>query len=143
MRPTLCFNCFSHGYCRKTSSRIVSDDEMTPAFVSDVKETARSLNVSPYDWREHLSDLYRDYKGRIIDEDGNEVFLDTEVFEFPHHREWSRDFMAHLAEGSAPRIRAESRERIRVMASILRAAFPAEADMWGVRAANDNAQIAQ
>lgn len=136
----LCVTCFGLGYCKKLFSRLVSDRELeNPHFRDDVRQFARSLDVPAAEWRDYLLDLYCHYPGRIVDQNGAETFLNMEEFEVPHVREWCRDWINGVPSASGPsRLRSESRERIRALASILRAAFPEEAFTWGLRAANDN-----
>mgnify|MGYP003633463004 FL=1 len=118
----------------------MTDKELAnPDFIRDVKSSARRLGIMPHAWLDALSDMYCHYKGCIVDSSGLEILLDLEPLERPHIREWFRDWVcAPLDSGTYPRVRRESRERIRVLATILRACFPDCARMWGVRAANDN-----
>lgn len=110
-----------------------------PEFIRDLRRYTASLGISCDQWLDFLSDTYRDYPGRIMDQTGREVFLDMEVFEEPNIRYWFRDWCnTPCGNNVVPRIRSEARERIRVLATILRAANPKAALMWGVRAANDN-----
>lgn len=136
----LCVTCFGLGYCKKLFSHIVTDRELeNPHFREDVRQFARSLNVSPTEWRDYLADLYCHYAGRIVDRNGVESFLAMEEFEVPYVREWFRDWInVEPSASGTTRLRSESRERIRVLATILRATFPEKAFTWGMRAANDN-----
>ena len=108
--------------------------------MNDVRHTAFGLRIDSADWVDFVSDLYRDFSGCIVDQNDKEILLDLEVFEVPSNREWFRDWAnSPLPEGKVPRLRAESRERIRVLATILRAHFRDAAMLWdGVRPANDN-----
>jgi hypothetical protein len=135
---SLCNQCIGLGYCRKLNAHLVSDAELAnPEFIRDVRTAADELCITRDQWRDHLSNLYRDYRGRILDREGNEVFLDMEVFEkaSPY---WFRDFCITPRPGVRPRVRQAARERVRVMATILRAVFPDAAQFWGVCPANDN-----
>nr|WP_281721263.1 hypothetical protein [Nitrosomonas nitrosa] len=110
-----------------------------PEYVRDLRCFAYGLRISSHDWLEFLTDLYRDYPGRIIDARGAEVFLNMEEFETAGIREWFRDFCCTLCPPDVtPRVRPEAWERVRALATILRAHFPEAAMVWGVRAANDN-----
>lgn len=135
----LCATCLTLGYCRKKNTVLVSDRQLeNPDFLIDLRAFTADLKISPDHWVDFLIDTYRDYRGRIIHQ-GNEVFLDTEALEATSIREWLRDWACTaVPEGVRPRLREESRERIRVLATILATRFPFEASMWGVRAANDN-----
>ena len=140
----LCIRCLRLGYCRNKFARVVSDEELrNPRFIDDARRTIGDrLRAAPEqsDVIDVLMSLYRDYSGRIVDARGVEVFLDTDALESEQARAWLRAF--HRAD--APRRRAaylrpEARERFRIVASIIRAAFPDAAMMWGVRPVNDNA----
>lgn len=137
----LCTYCSLNGYCKTIRTRLVTDQELAnPDFIRDVKSSARSLGIMPHAWLDALSDMYCHYRGCIVDSSDREIFLDLEPLERPHIREWFRDWVcAPLESATCPRVRSESRERIRVLATILRACSPVRAQMWGVRAANDNA----
>lgn len=139
----LCVQCYSSGYCRNLTARIVSDRELAnPLFVAHVRQTANELGIEASEWLEAIYDMYCEYRGCIVDAMGREIFLDLEPFEVPFIREWCRDWACKTAKnGVRPRVRKESRERIRVLATILRARFPERAMMWGVVAANDNEPI--
>lgn len=136
----LCCACLALGYCARLSCRIVSDDELAnPEFIRDVKMTAYDLRVSCDEWLEYLTRLYRDYRGRIVDQAGREILLDMEEFERPNIRYWFRDFCGRPCPTHVtPRLRREARERVRILATLLRAVFPDKAQFWGVRPANDN-----
>jgi hypothetical protein len=80
-----------------------------------------SLNVSSYHWLDFLTDLYRDYRGCIVDEMGRTVLLDMEVFEVPHIRDWFRDFCCtQCPPHITPYVRGEAKERVRILATIMR-----------------------
>ena len=103
-----------------------------------LRNFAASLEISADHFLDYLLNLYRDYRGRIVS-NGNEVFLNTEEFETDSIREWFRDWAcAPVPDGVRPRLRKESRERIRLLGTILSTRFAFEAELWGVRAANDN-----
>lgn len=135
-----CLACLSSGRCLKKIALTVSDDELrNPKFLTDVRLSARKKNVSSHRWLDYLCSLYRDYDGTIFDHDGKEVLLDLEAFESVQIREWFRSWISAPDAGDKPpRLRSESRERVRLLATILRAAFPGEARLWGVEPANDN-----
>ena len=135
----LCANCFNIGYCQKETTTLVSDHQIeNPDFLKDLRAFTSELSVSPDKWIEFIADTYRDYRGRIVYK-GQEVFLETEVLEVKSIREWFRDFICTpVRAGAKPRLREESRERIRLIATVLATRFPFEASTWGMRAANDN-----
>lgn len=135
-------NCQCHRhpfFCPNTRVKLFSNAKIeNPDFLRDLRDFTSSLNLSPDHWVDYLVDLYRDYQGMVTSK-GTEVFLDTEAFEANSIREWFRDWACKpLAPNQEPRLREESRERIRVLATILATRFPFEASMWGVRPANDN-----
>jgi hypothetical protein len=131
------------GYCGAIIIRLVTDDELSqPQFVRGLRATALAMGYSASEWVDRLSDIYRDFDGVIIDEYGNELMLDLEVFEFEHGRTWFRDQInAPMAEGVSPRLRAESKERLRILGTVLKMVFPREALSW--LAANDNHPISR
>lgn len=140
----LCIKCLRLSFCRKKRARVVSDEEMeNPHFINDARQTIGDrLSAAPdgIDVIDVLMSLYRDYPGRIVDARGVEVFLDTDLLETEQARAWLRAFLR--ADGPRRRaayLRPEARERFRIIASIIRAAYPDEAMMWGVRPVNDNA----
>ena len=135
-----CQCCTVMEYFRNVRTLVVDDAELSnPEFIRDVRNFARSLGISSYHWRGHLSDLYRDYHGVIIGGDGREVFLNMRVFEFDNARNWFRDFCCRPTKPHVtPYVRCEARGRAKILATILRAAYPEAAMMWGVRAVNDN-----
>lgn len=134
----LCIKCQTKGLCVENAVRFVTDAELAdPKFLKGVRATARALNYSPSDWLDRIYDFYRDFDGVIVDANCDEVFLDLEVFETDHIREWFRDWICKpMADGVRPRLRGESKERIRIIATILRAQFPFDTIQW--LAANDN-----
>lgn len=136
----LCLYCLSNGYCRKLITPLVTDAELAdPEFIRDLRNFASRLPLSYCDWLDGLSDLYKDYPGWIMGPDDKEVMLDMEQFEQPNIQYWFRDFCCTPCPPNVtPRVRKEARERVRVLATILRARFHGDALMWGLRAANDN-----
>ena len=137
-----CKQCLHLGACRKLRTRLVSDAELSnPEFVRDVRAFAYLQDVSSDLWLEHLSDLYRDFRGVIVNSAGVEIFLNMEEFERPTIRIWFRDFCCTpCAPHIRPYVRGEAWERARILATILRARFPEKAEFWGLRghAVNDN-----
>lgn len=117
-----CAHCFiTDERCERT--RLVTDSELAdPAFIRTLRDLCYSLNVSSYHWLDFLTDLYRDYRGCIVDEVGRTVLLDMEVFEVPHIRDWFRDFCCTPCPPNiTPYVRGEAKERVRILATILRA----------------------
>lgn len=135
-----CAYCRSVSFCQSLSVGLVSDIELAnPDFIRDVRAFCLQLNISSYHWHDHLIDLYRDYRGHVLDESGAEIILNTCVFETPSIRDWFRDFCCTACpDHITPYVRGEAKVRVRVLATILRAVYPAQALLWGVRPANDN-----
>lgn len=136
----LCMDCLSLGYCKKITCSLISDRELhNTDFVEDVRTAARELKISPGQWRDFIYDAYRDYPGRVLGPGGEEVFLDLEVFEADSVREWFRDWVfSQKPLCRDKKLRCESYERVRIIGTLLKAANPQSALMWGIRAANDN-----
>lgn len=136
---SLCFYCLSQGFCKKQHCRLVTNGEISnPRWVYDVRMAASRHKQAPCDWAEYLTDLYRDYLGWIVDPTGCETFLNLDPLFEPNARFFFRDFCRAPNPNANCFVRPQSWERVRVLATILRARFPAEAELWGVRAANDN-----
>lgn len=139
----LCYRCLNSGFCAKQKTKVVSDTSLSnPYWLRDFKFFlvlySYRNKIPPSKWADHLSDLYCRYLGWIAGPGGEEIFLNTEVFELPHIREWFRDFIQIVPNGVTPHVNALAFERVRVMATIMAAHHPISAVMWGVRPANDN-----
>lgn len=157
----LCTNCLLLGYCHRIEVTVVSDQEMdSPEYLRGVKATAYEENVGKSSWREHLANIYRDYPGRVIDPFGVEIDLAMEVFDYDDSdpamtgswrkeenstiESWFADFCCKpCAPDVKPRARIEARERVRIVATLLKAKYPVRAATWGIVAANDNKRPSQ
>ena len=140
MKYSLCVHCLTLGYCKNSTRQLVRDAQLEdPEYLRDLRNFTASLEISADHWLDYLVDMYRDFSGRIVS-NGQDVFLDTQEFEkISSTREWLRDWACvRVPDHIRPRLREESRERIRVLATILSTQFPFEAGMWGVRPANGN-----
>jgi len=117
-----CALCIIEDRCERT--RLVTDRELAdPAFIRSLRDLCFGLNVSSYQWLDFLTDLYRDAHGCIVDESGRTVFLDMDVFEVPHIRDWIRDFCCTpCLPRITPYVRGEAKERVRTLSTILCAA---------------------
>jgi len=155
MKPNLCPSCTALGYCRDLKVPMVTDAELSkPEFIRDVRATAYRCGKSADGWLEFANNLYRDFNGRITarqcgrcrsfrDEQHcascQEVWLDMDALEFPGIRDWFAGWCCSPYPANVtPVVRIEARERVRVLATILKASFPEEARNWGLRAANEN-----
>lgn len=132
--------CDKPGICVGCSARLASDRELdNPDFIRDLRNYAVRLPISSRHWREALNDMYRDYRGCIVDpQTRSAVYLDMEEFERPNIREWFRDFCSRVPADASPYVTAATRERARILATVLRASDPAGTMLWGMRPANDN-----
>ncbi len=154
-----CINCIMAGYCHHRKSKAVSNDELAnPAFVADILEFCNRMKLKPAEWRKRLYDLYADYNGLIIDRSGNEAPQNMELFEVPDEafagtqeelsrandniRDWFEYWLCTShPEQKKYQFRGNTREKLCVVGSIIRATYPHEAQFWGLKgkAANDNA----
>ncbi len=125
------FEFESYGFTPKIKTTIVEDADLSDALlVFHVRHFLNAQNIGCSAMADWLVDLYRDYKGIIVDAHGQEIFLNTEVlFEIGH--EWYRDLMKVPPLSNRLHVRREARQRWRVMLTILRACFPEEAQKWG------------
>lgn len=161
---TLCASCFMVGYCKRLHASVVTDDELQNIdFVNDLLDYAQKLRLKPSGWRSYLTEAYTDYQGRILDAHGEEEFLNMGLFEVDDTILFATNDVAHAAKQvtianhairdwfdywlcnpPVPRkhvnFSAYTRERLRVVGTILRAVAPEEAQFWGLKgkAANDN-----
>lgn len=87
-------------------------------------ETKKPELIRPCRWLDWLTDEYRDLKVALTDDEGNEVFLDMEVFEVPSIHFWFRDFCKPVPPKVQPRLRREAEGRVVAMSSIIRARDP-------------------
>jgi hypothetical protein len=137
---------------------LVTDAELAnPEFLRDVRNFAASLRISAAKWVDFLLDEFSRLDICVMNEHRQPVTLDAEIFE-PTDAEIDADeaervharitdwFEATMCKSVPdhirPRLRREARERFRFTATVLRALFPLEAMMWGVRPANDNERAA-
>lgn len=140
MMYTLCSRCTILGYCREQTVEIVFHDELNdPEFVRDLRRTAYEFGVPYRQWHDFVVETYLHYPGRVIDEIGMPIYLNTEVFEIPHIEHWFRGFCCTpCPPQTRPRVHNEARERVVVLGTVLKMIDPVAAALWGVRAANDN-----
>lgn len=112
---------------------VITEAEISVQFILDVKAHARSHRISYHRWLNYMTDLYRDYRGIIVDRKMREIPLDT-VKHFEQTPDsiayWFRDF---LMPGPIPStyLRKESLHRFLILATILKARSPIEAANWG------------
>lgn len=144
-KPLPCVPCYNLGYCAKIAVPVLSEcDLANPQIIRGIKNTAYTKRIASSDWLDYACALYRDYPGWVYDPaTQREVFIDMEPLE-DAPLEWWRDFCNKPCDPDIiPRVRREARARVIALGSILRAAFPVEAALWGIRPANDNEQPSQ
>lgn len=136
----LCEACEPFGYCVQLSVPLVTNKEMDdPAFIRDVREYLAELPVSSWAMRDYLIGGYRDALGEAYHPlTLASVSLDISAFVVSDHREWFRDLCEPIPADHKPYILPKTRDRFRVMATILRLMDPKGTASWGLRAANDN-----
>lgn len=138
-KPFLCAYCYGQGYCKRLRCDLVRNAEIAnPDWVHDVRITAVKHGKKPREWPDYLDDLYRDYLGWIADTSGNEIFLNVGILREPNARFFFRDFCRAPEPNAHCFVRPVSWERVRVLATILKAHDPGTAMNWGLRADNDN-----
>ncbi|MGO4863331.1 hypothetical protein ACTP2L_07095, partial [Campylobacter jejuni] len=81
-----------------------------------------------------LVDGVRDCDTELVDLAGNSVTIDFEAIEGDTIELWLKDWLKRPERHAIPRLRIEARERVRVVATLLRMIFPKEASVWGRRA---------
>lgn len=133
----------------------------SPLIVRDVRTTAyaaaRAYNLTPSCYLNFLADQCRDFKGIFVDQFGFETYPNIErVFEASEKalfssggdaekhiesvRKWFKEWCCSPPSPSykrQPHVKCEARERVRVVATILRASFPEIARSWGARPYGD------
>lgn len=112
---------------------IVSDAELdNPEFLRDLRIFAANLRVSRGRWLDWLADGYRDADAILVDDCGDPADVDLELLELDGIEWWFKDWCKRPPAGITPRLRIEARERVRVVATLLRLIFPKESIVWGV-----------
>ena len=113
------------------------EQALNPEFKRDSKNYAAQLmekiGVSKDECHDWITDIYRDLKEPITDENGMEVFLDMECFEVPNIATWFRDFCKRVPDDITPRIHRSTLPRFIAFTSILRARDPSGTKSWGIR----------
>ena len=111
------------------------------------------FGLRPCDWHDFLVNRYRDLDVEFYTAIGKPATLPIHVFEFSDHdidvgnaervreriNEWFERICSPIPPHVTPYVPLESRERFRVLASLLIAAFPEQAADWPrIIPANDN-----
>ena len=133
-----CNACLNNALRQWPIVDLVTDSQLrNPAYLHDMRVFTASLDISPDDWPDFICDLYRDFRGLVVDQEGHTIGLNTDLLDT--YREWYRDWANKpVVPGIMPRLRKEAKARIRVIATILRAAFPEQTSSWGDEPSNDN-----
>ena len=115
-----------------TSVRLVTDEElMNPQFLRDIKTFASKCRIPRRSFVDWLVDGVRDADTVLVDGEGNPVEIDYDEIERDHIDLWFRDWAQRPEAHINPRVREESRERVRLVATMLRVIFPKESSVWG------------
>lgn len=155
--------CKIDGFCPLLFTRLVSDKELAnPKFIRDVRNFIYSLGLSPKECKQYLTDEYAAFRGVIIDRCGCVIQLDLEIFEVDEdtlfkpseekdsahevtlqnnrYTNWFEEWCCTpCPEDVEPRVHKEARERVRVLATILRSRNEGASLRWGKEPpANDN-----
>ncbi|QIG79447.1 hypothetical protein [Stakelama tenebrarum] len=110
-----------YGFYVEAIIPVVTDEDINDSDnLRDVRNYAASLDVGFRSWHAFITEFYRDIPA-IFEKDGEEVFLNMDVFETPCIDYWFRDFCTHVPENVTPRLRKEARQRVLVLASLLKA----------------------
>lgn len=125
-----CDDCLLQYRCQRLTSRVVMPGELTSTFIGNVRRFMAALDITRDGWVPYLVAAYRDYPGRILHPNGEELRLNTHLLTGKSVRYWFRDLCEPIPEGVNPRIRIEARGRFIVLASILRAVHPISALTW-------------
>ena len=142
----ICANCLALGRDAHRHSRVISRAELTPAFVEDVREYVigirdagyRGASVNFRTFIDLVFEIYRDLTNFVVEKDGHEVLLGTNCLLDESIDYWVRDYLfTRRPDGVTTRLKDETVERLVVITSILKAADPHAAMLWGVRVAND------
>lgn len=143
-----CQDCRFLSYCRKLKCPIATDLEIADGcFIRAVRAHAYDLGIPNRRWPDTLSDWLRDYPGRFVDALGQIQSLDLSHLEYPEGEEkdevpyarWYQDFCnTPCPPDVTPFVRKEAWERVRIIATLLRATYPVRASTWGKIPANDN-----
>jgi len=140
--------------CQGSVARLVSDRELrSPEFLRDVRNFTASLGIPKGRLLDAIMEAGARSEARFIDHHKRPVALSFEsllpaddlidaglggAFEDKIKNWMEETFAVPVPDHVTPHVRVEARKRFRVIATILRAAYPQDAMMWGVRPANDN-----
>lgn len=136
----LCRECQFRGYCRKLRCPIATDLEIADdRFIRAVRSHAFDLHIPNRQWPDTLGNWLRDYPGQFVDSLGQVRELHLSALEYPEGKEnddppyarWYGVFCnTRCLPGRLPRIRKEAWERVRIVATLLRAKHPVRASHW-------------
>lgn len=120
---------------------LISEQQLLDSrYILGLRIAAYSLRITASFWPVFITNFWRDFQGILIDKSGNEVYPNLDALEDEYIREWFRDWICKpMAEGVRPRLRGESKERIILVGTTMKAMFEESAIEW--LAANDNQKI--
>lgn len=116
---------------------LVTDKRLrSPSYLQDVRKFTSNLAIPPKECADYFTNIFRDFNGFICTEEGHLVSLNMEALEV--YSEWYRDWLnTPPPVGVLPRLPRRSKARIRIIATLLRIAFPDQEEGWGDSAEND------
>ena len=105
-----------------------------PEFVRLVRNYSSRLaereRIKPCTWLDTITDYYRDLEVLVVDQSGEEIFLDMEVFEVDCIEFWFRDFCRPVPGHVVPRVRFNAHGRVVALSTILRGRNPLKTNDW-------------
>lgn len=143
MKNTVVYGLRADIFCSQISENdrytVISDEELSNAdFMIDAIASIREkvIGLPHRNCSDFYMDLHRDLERYFAGGNGEEVIFGDELAETDG--EWWRDTIQTSEPRAQPlRVRSDNKERLRIILSIHRVCFPAEAALWGVRPAND------
>jgi len=120
------------------------------------REVAQTENLSPSNWPDFLIDLFRDLNAEFINNACIPADLPIHVFDptdeeidageaqkvYARIADWFAYITSPVANDTKPRLKSVARERFRVLASLLIAAYPELTANWPrIVPANDNFKL--
>ena len=118
---------------RSPTVYLVTDAELAnDLLLADCQDFLRKIRHPRRRFVDWLVDGVRDSSARLLDGTGNPVEIDYDYLEKDHFDLWVRDWITLRSPEVRRRVRAESRERVRLVITMLRMIFPRESAAWGL-----------